>query len=73
MSNTPHMAHFHDDRHTVPTLSSCLVMHGTDIYYEIQAVVCALWPNVWVLAPRRWLLASSHYPAICCFIHYVYL
>lgn len=50
----------------------CSAVHGTDVHYETQAVIYALWPNVKILAPRRLLLATSHYCAVLRFIHHIW-
>lgn len=50
----------------------CSAVHGTDVHYETQPVIYALWPNFKILAPRRLLLASSHYCAVFRFIHHIW-
>lgn len=55
------------------TLSGLLcssAMHSTDVHYETQAIIFALWPNVRILAARRWSLASSLYFAMYVFIQH---
>lgn len=51
---------------TIPVTSYALscALPCTDLHYETQAIIYALWPNVRILAPRRWSLASGHYFAI---------
>lgn len=50
---------------------SCAVC-GTDVHYETQAIIYALWPNVRILAPRRCSLASTYYSAIYRCIHHIW-